>query len=193
VDARIIAATNQNVEERIQRGSFREDLYYRINVIPIPLPALRERREDIPALVDFFLAKYSREMEVPMRRISVEAMRLLEGYDWPGNVRELENLIERAVALSPSEVVTAQDLPPQVRGQPAGEREASVALPDGGLDLEAYLDQLRAQLMAQALERAGGVQTQAAELLGMTFRSFRYYAKKLGLTGGEEVAAGDDA
>ena len=193
VDARIIAATNQNLEERIQRGSFREDLYYRINVIPIPLPALRERREDIPALVDFFLAKYSREMEVPMRRISVEAMRLLEGYDWPGNVRELENLIERAVALSPSEVVTAQDLPPQVRGQPAGEREASVALPDGGLDLEAYLDQLRAQLMAQALERAGGVQTQAAELLGMTFRSFRYYAKKLGLTGGEEVAAGDDA
>ena len=193
VDARIIAATNQNLEERIQKGSFREDLYYRINVIPIPLPALRERREDIPALVDFFLAKYSREMEVPLRRISVEAMRLLEAYDWPGNVRELENLVERAVALSPSEVVTAQDLPAQVRGQPAGEREVSVALPDGGLDLEAYLDQLRAQLMAQALERAGGVQTQAAELLGMTFRSFRYYAKKLGLTGGEEAAAGDEA
>ena len=191
---RIIAATNQNLEERIAEAARSARTSTTASTSsPSALPALRERREDIPALVDFFLHKYSREMEVPVRRISVEAMRLLESYDWPGNVRELENLIERAVALSAGDVVTAQDLPAQLRGQPAGEREVSVALPDGGLDLEAYLDQLRAQLMAQALERTGGVQTQAAELLGMTFRSFRYYAKKLGLTGGAEGDEGEAA
>jgi two-component system response regulator PilR (NtrC family) len=185
VDVRIIAATNQDLRERIARGGFREDLYYRINVIPIHLPALRERREDIPLLVDFFLDKYSRQMELPRRRISIEAMRLLEGYPWPGNVRELENLVERAIALSSGDVIATDDLPLHLL---TGARWGAdtISLPEDGLDLEAYLEGLRAHLMAQALERSGGVQTQAAEMLRMTFRSFRYYARKAGLTRGRE-------
>jgi two-component system response regulator PilR (NtrC family) len=181
VDVRVIAATNQNLEEKISRGEFREDLYYRINVIPIQLPALRQRREDIPLLADFFLQKYSREMSLDGKRLSVEALRLLENHDWPGNVRELENVIERAVALSPHDTITASDLPAQLRGRPS-EVSGSFQLPETGLDLDQYLDGVRMQMMQQALDRTGGVQTQAAELLAMSFRSFRYYAKKLGIT-----------
>jgi two-component system, NtrC family, response regulator PilR len=187
VDVRIIAATNQELEQRIASGDFREDLYYRINVIPIHLPPLRQRREDIPLLVDFFLEKYSRQMEAPARQISVDAMKMLESYDWPGNVRELENLVERALALAHGETITTRDLPVHLL---TNRRSASevIALPEEGLDLEAYLEQIRAQLMGEALERTSGVQTQAAELLGMSFRSFRYYAKKAGLKGGEGEA-----
>ncbi|MEO8503885.1 MAG: sigma-54 dependent transcriptional regulator [Acidobacteriota bacterium] len=191
VDTRIIAATNQKLEERIARGEFREDLYYRINVIPIHLPSLRHRREDIPALVEFFIQKYSKEMNIPHKRISVEAMRLLEAYDWPGNVRELENLVERALALSTNDTITSEDLPPRLRTG-ASDASGPTALPESGLDLEAYLEEIRTQLMRQAMERTGGVQTTAAELLKMTFRSFRYYAKKSGLTGadpGDEVGS----
>ena len=188
VDVRIIAATNQELEERIAQGEFREDLFYRINVIPIHLPPLRQRREDIPLLVDFFLGKYSRQMEISARQISVDAMKMLEGYDWPGNVRELENLVERALALSHSETVTTRDLPIHLLTNRRSNSDL-ITLPEEGLDLEAYLEDIRAQLMAQALDRTGGVQTQAAELLGMSFRSFRYYAKKAGLKGGESGEA----
>jgi len=188
VDVRIIAATNQELEERIAQGEFREDLFYRINVIPIHLPPLRQRREDIPLLVDFFLGKYSRQMEIPTRQISVDAMKMLESYDWPGNVRELENLVERALALSHSETVTTRDLPIHLLTNRRSNSDL-ITLPEEGLDLEAYLEDIRAQLMAQALDRTGGVQTQAAELLGMSFRSFRYYAKKAGLKGGESGEA----
>jgi two-component system response regulator PilR (NtrC family) len=184
VDVRIIAATNQDLEARLTTGEFREDLYYRINVLPILLPPLRQRREDIPLLVDFFLQKYCRQMELPPRQISVEAMHLLEGYDWPGNVRELENLIERVLALSHAETITTRDLPVHLLTQRRMQSDL-IQLPEEGIDLEAYLEDIRAQLMQQALERTDGVQTQAAELLGMSFRSFRYYAKKAGLKGGE--------
>jgi two-component system response regulator PilR (NtrC family) len=185
VDVRIIAATNQVLSDKLARGEFREDLYYRINVIPIQLPPLRERRDDIPLLVGFFLQKFSEQMGVPAKRISAEAMRMLEGYAWPGNVRELENLIERALALSTAAVLTAADLPAYLL---AGREHADTELdlPEEGLDLEAYLERIRAEMMSQALARSAGVQTQAAELLHMTFRSFRYYAKKAGLTGGGE-------
>jgi DNA-binding NtrC family response regulator len=182
IDVRIIAATNQNLEERLQSGEFREDLFYRINVLPIHLPPLRDRREDIPLLVDFFLQKYCKQMELSPRQISVEAIQVLERYDWPGNVRELENVIERALALSHAETLTTRDLPAQLvanRRHPPDQ----IQLPEEGLDLEAYLETIRSRLMTQALERCGGVQTQAAELLKMTFRSFRYYAKKAGLKG----------
>jgi two-component system, NtrC family, response regulator PilR len=184
VDVRVITATNQNLESRLSSGELREDLYYRINVLPIHLPPLRQRREDIPLLVDFFLSKYSRQMELPARQISIEAMRLLESHDWPGNVRELENVIERALALSHSETISTRDLPAELLNS---RRVSSglVSLPEEGLDLEAYLEDIRTQLMSQALDRAHGVQTQAAELLGMSFRSFRYYAKKGGLKGGD--------
>ena len=182
VDVRIIAATHQDLENRLTTGEFREDLYYRINVLPIHLPPLRQRREDIPLLVDFFLQKYCRQMDLPPRQISVEAMHVLESYDWPGNVRELENLIERILALSHAETITTRDLPVHLLTQRRTNPDL-ISLPEDGIDLEAYLEDIRAQLMQQALERTGGVQTQAAELLGMSFRSFRYYAKKAGLKG----------
>ena len=185
VDVRIIAATNQNLADRIARNEFREDLYYRINVIPIAIPPLRSRREDIPLLVDHFLRKYTAAIGAPAKRISAEAMRLFENHTWPGNVRELENLIERAVALSTSDVITAADLPGSLAVGSNGDELAPV-LPEAGLDLEGLLEGIRADLMHQALARTAGVQTQAAELLRMTFRSFRYYAKKAGLTGGAE-------
>ena len=182
VDVRIITATNQELREKIARGEFREDLYYRINVIPVELPPLRERREDIALLVGHFLRRNCEALGLPPKKISAEAMRLLEDYHWPGNVRELENLVERAVALSASEVLTAADLPDYLAGG-GGRGGALAQLPEEGLDLEAHLERIRAEMMRQALGRTGGVQTQAAELLGMTFRSFRYYARKSGLTG----------
>jgi DNA-binding NtrC family response regulator len=183
VDVRIIAATHQELEARIASGDFREDLYYRINVLPIHLPPLRQRREDIPLLVDFFLQKYCKQMDLSPKQISVEAMQMLESYDWPGNVRELENLIERALALSSNtDTVTTRDLPAFLLTNRKMQTDL-IQLPEDGLDLEAYLEGIRSQLMQQALDRTGGVQTQAAELLGMSFRSFRYYAKKAGLKG----------
>jgi two-component system, NtrC family, response regulator PilR len=191
VDVRIIAATNQNLEERIAAGDFREDLYYRINVIPIHLPPLRQRREDTPLLVDHFIRKYSEEMSLPLKPISVEAMKLLESYDWPGNVRELENVIERTLALTSGDTITSRDLPLHLLTRRRDRAGLVAELPPEGLDLEGYLEGIRSHLMEQALERSGGVQTQAAELLGMSFRSFRYYAKKAGLAVGR-TANGDE-
>ncbi len=182
VDVRVIAATNQDLTKRIDAGEFREDLYYRIDVIPIELPPLRQRREDIPLLVDFFLKKFAEQVGVEAKRISLDAMRHLESYDWPGNVRELENVIERALALAQGEIINRTDLPARILYGSSSPGDG-ISLPDGGFDLEPYLDDVRRKLMTQALERAHGVQTQAASLLGMSFRSFRYYAKKLGLTG----------
>ncbi len=181
VDVRIITATNRNLLERVAAQEFREDLFYRINVIPIDLPPLRSRREDVPLLVSHFLTKYSDQMGIEPPQISVDAMSALETYDWPGNVRELENLIERTLALSSGGTVTLRDLPQGVTSQRMGPRE-QLELPADGLDLEAYLEEIRGLLMRQALERTQGVQTQAAELLGMSFRSFRYYARKVGIT-----------
>ena len=189
IDVRIICATNKELARRVSEGSFREDLFYRINVIPVTIPPLRERRDDIPYLVKHFLRKLAQEQAVPEKKISTEAMRLLEAYGWPGNVRELENLIERTVALEPSDVITTGSLP-EFLLHPAGlPPQASLDgfdLPGDGLDLEAYLEWLGKRLMHQALERTGGVQIRAAELLRMTERSFRYYAKKYGLRREEE-------
>ncbi len=184
VDVRIIAATNQNLESLVEAGEFREDLYYRINVIPIEIPPLRHRREDIPLLVDYFIKKYADEMGIEPPRIEQDAMNLLEAYKWPGNVRELENIIERALALASSAAIGIQDVPTYV-STPSRRTESWVELPTEGMDLEVHLESLRRALMAQALDRCGGVQTKAAELLGISFRSFRYYAKKVGLTGSE--------
>ncbi|MEL7061010.1 MAG: sigma-54 dependent transcriptional regulator [Acidobacteriota bacterium] len=182
VDVRIVAATNQDLRQAIQDGRFREDLFYRINVIPVHLPPLRQRQEDVALLAEHFVRKFSQDMGIEPKALSPEAVRALERYDWPGNVRELENTIERALALSAGDRLTTHDLSPQILGGSRAET-LSTTLPDDGLDLEAHLDEIRRQLMRQSLERCDGVQTQAAELLHMTFRSFRYYAKKLGLTG----------
>ena len=184
VDVRIVAATNQDIEALVARNAFREDLYYRISVIPIRLPPLRQRREDIPALVEFFMAKYDLESSASAgrqpRRVSLEAMKILEAYEWPGNVRELENVVQRTLALSTSETIAASDLPAHVRTR-LRTATTPTELPADGVDIEGHLDAVRAQLMSQALERTGGNQTAAADLLHSSFRSFRYYAKKLGL------------
>jgi two-component system response regulator PilR (NtrC family) len=203
-DIRVIAATNQDLHSLVAEGRFREDLFYRINVILIHLPPLRDRQEDIPLLAEHFLTKYATLMEKPVRSISHDAQALLASYAWPGNVRELENAIERAVALEQTPVVLPESLPAHVRGVAANgsplreavvgdaptsaETELQAGLMPGGLpalgdgfDLEARGEEFYRHYLALALERAGGVQTRAAELLGMSFRSFRYYAKKFNL------------
>ena len=180
VDVRVIAATNRDLSESIKAGTFREDLFYRINVIPIALPALRQRAEDIPILVDHFIAKYCDNAGAPHKRISAEAMRAIEKYHWPGNVRELENVVERMIALESSEVLTTKSLPePVLLG--GSIPDVSFELPADGISLQDHLEAIGKIFMLKALERAGGVQTQAAELLKMSFRSFRYYAKKYDL------------
>jgi two-component system response regulator PilR (NtrC family) len=180
VDVRVIAATNRDLSDSIQKGTFREDLFYRINVIPIALPPLRYRREDIPLLVDHFIDKFANVVGVPKKRISSDAMRLIEKYSWPGNVRELENVIERMIALEASDVLTTKSLPEHVL-LGGSVPDMTFDLPADGMSLEHHLESIQKIFMLKALERAGGVQTQAAELLRMTFRSFRYYAKKFDL------------
>lgn len=191
-DIRVIAATNQDLGRLVADGRFREDLFYRINVIPVHLPPLRERREDIALLAEHFLHKHATAMEKPVRALSQVAADLLCEYHWPGNVRELENVMERAVALEQTPVVLPDTLPLHVQQAPSGHpRPAAsslVASPGSGFqdlhdgfDLEAEGEQFYRHYLALALDRADGVQTRAAELLGMSFRSFRYYAKKLNL------------
>jgi two-component system response regulator PilR (NtrC family) len=181
-DIRVIAATNQDLTRSVAEGRFREDLYYRINVIPIVLPPLRERREDIPLLAEHFLAKYADQMGKDIGAISHGALELLQQYDWPGNIRQLENVIERAVALEGTPSILPDSLPPSVRRtSPKPEVPPPDTLPASGFDLEAHVKEIERGYLAQALERAGGVQVKAAELLGMSFRSFRYYVKKYNL------------
>jgi two-component system response regulator PilR (NtrC family) len=182
-DIRVIAATNQDLTRAVAEGRFREDLYYRINVIPIALPPLRERREDIPLLAEHFLDKYSEQMGKPITGISRDAMEMLVAHEWPGNIRELENVLERAVALEATPTILPDSLPPTVRGEVSRVPgvPASELLPASGFDLEAHVKEIEIGYIAEALKRAGGVQVKAAELLGMSFRSFRYYVKKYNL------------
>jgi two-component system response regulator PilR (NtrC family) len=181
-DIRVIAATNQDLPKRVEEGKFREDLYYRINVISIELPPLRDRREDIPLLAEHFLAMFAAEMQKPVHTIAQETMDLLVAYEWRGNVRELENVIERAVALEQTPAVLPETLPEPIRrGLSTRPGPGLPELPDDGIDLEAHVEEIYRDHIAQALKRAGGVQVKAAELLGMSFRSFRYYAKKFNI------------
>jgi DNA-binding NtrC family response regulator len=172
VDVRIVAATNQDLDRAVEEGHFREDLYYRLNVIPIVLPALRERRTDIPLLVDHFLRKYAGGRA---RTVSDEALELLLAYHWPGNVRQLASVIERALVLSDSEVIGPQDLPPNLRTRFRASDPVLAELPDSGIDLEA----LERSLILKALEKAGGNVTRAARLLGLTRRTLQYRLEKM--------------
>ncbi|MFN3413034.1 MAG: sigma-54-dependent transcriptional regulator [Thermoanaerobaculum sp.] len=179
VDVRIIAATNRDLEKLLKGGQFREDLYYRLNVIHLHVPPLRERREDIPELARHFVSRACNRHKLPPKQIHRDVMAVLENYPWPGNVRELENIMERAVALEPSLVITLSALPTSLLGQ--GEIAPSsgpVRLPEGGLDVEAHLHELRREYMRQALARTGGVQKDAAKLLRMSYRAFRYHVAK---------------
>jgi two-component system response regulator PilR (NtrC family) len=157
------------------------------------MPALREKPEDIPALAEHFLGKYTRQMGKGISGISKSAMEFLESYQWPGNVRELENVIERAVALESGETISPESLPREVRSGKLHRGEVEVVLPDSGIELERHLEELRRRFMIEAMERSGSVQTRAAEMLGMTFRSFRYFGKKYGLTARETAQNADAA
>jgi two-component system, NtrC family, response regulator PilR len=178
VDVRIIAATNKDFEKEIAEGRFREDLYYRLSVIPIQLPPLRERREDIPLLARHFLETFRKVMEKPVESISPEAMRRLESYDWPGNVRELENTMERAVALETSGEITLRVLPDRIAGYSGSSALGASVFPDEGVDFEKEIAEAERRYLQGALEKTHGVRTQAADLLKISYRSFRHYAKK---------------
>ncbi len=176
VDVRVIAATNQDLEAAVREKRFREDLYFRLNVVPILIPPLRERREDIPPFLDHFLRKYAEENRKAIRGLTREARDALLKYDYPGNVRELENLIERAVVLCRDEVIGPEDLPLGLQEAAEGPVAAS---PPGSLPAE--LERMERRMIEEALARAEGVQTRAAELLGISERALRYKLRKLGL------------
>jgi len=178
VDMRVLAATNRRVEEDVAAGRFRQDLYYRLNVIRIEVPPLRDRREDIRPLADHFLAICCAEQNKQVRGLSPDALRALEGYDFPGNARELENIIERAVALATGQTIGLGDLPREVSGAAAQPTPSLVALPDEGCNLDDVVGEVERRLILQALEKSGGVRTQAARLLGVTLRSLRYRLQK---------------
>jgi two-component system response regulator PilR (NtrC family) len=177
VDVRLIAASNRELEEAVREGVLREDLFYRLNVIPIHLPPLRERREDVPLLVAHFLQKFSQQLGKQVRGVTPEALAVLERHHWPGNIRELENALERAIVLGSGEALGVEALPESVRRE-RPVRGLEVELNDEGLDLEATLDALERRYLQRALDRTNGVQTKAAELLRMTFRQFRYKLQK---------------
>src|SRR5574337_2162366 len=188
VDVRLIAATNKDLVKVMADGAFREDLFYRVNVIPIHLPPLRERTEDIPLLVNRLLAQCTLRQQRGTASSSPEAMEILVRYRWPGNVRELENVIERAVAFEASDQLTPASLPLEIRETSNhGERpgRVSIPLPEEGIDLDVTVADIEKGLMRQALERSGWVQKRAADLLKISFRSFRHKAKKYGITKAE--------
>jgi two-component system, NtrC family, response regulator PilR len=183
VDVRVIAATNKDLEKAIAAGEFRDDLFYRLSVIPLHVPALRDRREDIPLLARHFLESFRNSMGKKIDGITPEAMRRLESYDWPGNVRELENTIERAVALESGPDISLAVLPDRVAGAASifgavmGESQKA-EIPAEGIDFEHVVSDTERRYLQGALEKSGGVRTQAADLLKISYRSFRHYAKK---------------
>ena len=173
VDVRVIAATNRNLEEEVKAGKFREDLFYRLQVMPIALPPLRERRGDVPLLADYYIDRFNREFRKRVRGLSPAATELLEQYQWPGNVRELRNAIERAMLLIDRDWLEPDDFTTLTRTV----APTQFKLPPEGVNLE----EVERQLLMQALERAGGNQTQAAQLLGINRDQVRYRIEKFGL------------
>lgn len=178
VDIRVIAATNQDLEELVRRGRFREDLYYRLNVIPIYIPPLRERRDDIPLLLSYFLRLFNEKRGGHLEGFSPEAMALLVNYDWPGNVRELEHLVERLVVLKGEGVVHPEDLPEKVRG---GKSFAPLSSMERGWDLSTAVSAFERQLILEALRRTNGVKSKAAKLLGIKRTTLLDKIKRNGL------------
>ncbi len=178
-DIRVLGATNRDLMKMVAEGTFREDLFYRINVIPLRLPPLRERLDDIPLLAEHFVAKFAEQMGKPISGISGGALARLREHHWPGNIRELENAMERAVALEQTPTILVENLPEQlnlpvgVAPPPAG-AAPSEGIPDGGFDLERHVQHIEREYIAEALRQSGGVKVKAADLLGMSFRSFRY-------------------
>ncbi|MBL7714999.1 MAG: sigma-54-dependent Fis family transcriptional regulator [Bdellovibrionales bacterium] len=214
IDVRIIAATNRDLEAAVAKGTFREDLYYRLNVILIQTPALRERQGDIRILAEAFLKKFAERSGKTLTRFEPEAMSALEHFSWPGNIRELENIVERAATLETSEQITCDSLPPELVAAVAnavphkaknkapmpgygiapsggsGPISGTIQIPapdfgQGPIDLDRILGDVEREFLVRALDHTGGVRKKAAEVLGITFRSIRYRLKKLGVTGGD--------
>jgi DNA-binding NtrC family response regulator len=174
-DVRIISATNKDITQLMREGLFRQDLFYRLNVVTIRVPPLREREDDIGMLIRFFLNRAKSEMNKDIRDIEPEALQILEEYHWPGNIRELENTMERAVLMADGDIITADDLHLFFSGQAKPESEGGIRLPSGGINLE----EAERQLIEQALERSGWVQRKAADLLGISSRVMNYKVKML--------------
>jgi two-component system response regulator PilR (NtrC family) len=174
VDIRIISATNRDIKSAVVEGSFREDLYYRLNVLSINVPPLRERKEDIPLLANYFLSTFSTNK----KRFSEEALDLLRNYHWKGNVRELENVIERIALLCDSKIIGPEHLPEEIRSAKVTEE---IKMPSDGIDIEKMIENMEKAYLIQALEKTNGVKTEAAKLLNLSFRSFRYKLKKYGI------------
>jgi len=177
VDVRVVAATNQDLRAALEQRTFREDLYYRLNVVPINIPPLRERKEEIPYLADFFLDRLAREAGKQLTGITPEAMRLLKDFHWPGNVRELENVIERAVALSTGTSLDAGDIQLDVSPSAPSRPSTTAPFPPQGMTLEQFED----EIIKEALRRAGGNKSQAARLLGLSRNALRYRLSKMGV------------
>ena len=182
VDVRIISATNQDLAQKVKKGEFREDLYFRLNVIPIRMPPLRERKEDIPLLTRHFIEKYAREFGKEVRTISSYGMELLMGHAFPGNIRELENIIERGVAIETSNIILPENLTLAAKADKGGEEKSmELHIPDEGIDLNAELEKIEKKAIEEALIKTKGSKTKAAELLRVTFDSLRYRIEKLGI------------
>ena len=191
IEVRIIAATNRNLEDMVNKGTFRQDLYYRLNVIGIRTPPLRERSEDIPILANHFLKKYNEKLNKAIVGISTEAMDILKSYNYPGNVRELENMIERTVALEAGATILPESLPPLVNTS-SGRKMASsneIEMGDSGLELDKVIGQIEKELLIKAIHSSGGIKKKAAKLLHISFRSMRYRIEKynLGVVGDDEL------
>lgn len=182
VDIRIVAATNKNLKEAVENGEFREDLYYRLNVVSIEMPPLRERREDIPFLVDHFLATYSADNNKKFDGFSPAAMDFMTGYEWPGNVRQLQNVVERCVVLSSGTVIEADDLPAEIKDEESQFKSAVDLLPTK-LNLAETLDKIEATLVRRALVHSNFVKVEAADMLGISKSLLQYKLKKYSITG----------
>ncbi len=182
VDIRVVTATNKELPVEVEKGNFREDLYYRLNVVHIQLPPLRERREDIPLLTAHFTEKYAEENNGRRKNISPEALDYLSGYEWPGNIRQLENVVERCMVMAAGATIEAADLPPEIRDEDTQLKNALDMLPVE-LNLADTLDRLEAALIRRALARAEFVQVKAAELLGVSKSLLQYKLRKYGITG----------
>ncbi len=174
VDVRIIAATNRDLQQEVKAGRFREDLFYRLHIVPIMLPPLRDRLEDVPLLAEHFLRRLQAELKKPGLRIEPEALKRLQAYSWPGNVRELENVLERAAVLCENNVITARDLPPL-------DGKEQTLIPEDDLNLNAALMRLEKKMIQKALQKTGGVKSEAARLLGLRPNTLFYKMEKYGL------------
>ncbi|MBW2554645.1 MAG: sigma-54-dependent Fis family transcriptional regulator [Deltaproteobacteria bacterium] len=192
IDVRIISATNINLEEKVIKGEFREDLFYRLNVIQIRIPSLRERKMDIPILAQHFLEKYSQESGKEIRQISSYALKVLLDYSFPGNVRELENIVERSVALETSNIILPDSLTlSRFKKEMSKNGETDLDIPSEGIDLEEEVGKLEKQLLLKALQRTNGEMKKAAELLNIPYRSIRYRLEKYGIKNGKDVVNHD--